>query len=210
MNILLGVTGSVAATLTPKIVSELSKNKDNNVQIIITKNAGYFFNINGFDYYNIKLWQDADEWQPYIKYVKNDDIPHIDLCKWADVLLIAPLTANTLAKMANGLADNLLTSTIRAWSRKNPIILAPAMNTYMWNHPATDEHLQKIKRWFNVIIIPPIEKKLACGDTGIGALADISDIIKTMEIINEGIKTFGKSFRAFDFMLDNYEKMVKK
>jgi phosphopantothenoylcysteine decarboxylase len=95
--------------------------------------------------------------------------------------VIAPLSANTLAKMANGLCDNLLvcrlhhplliyilqTCVVRAWDFKKPLIVAPAMNTLMWDHPFTEKHLKELTS-LGVIVISPIEKLLACGDKGKG------------------------------------------
>ncbi len=124
----------------------------------------------------MRVWTDEDEW-PGALYQKDQEIPHIALREWADILLIAPLSANTLGKMANGLCDNLLTSLIRAWSVNKPMVLAPAMNTVMWEHPATQEHLQTLKRWHKIEVAQPIAKKLACGDEGIGAIARLDEIV---------------------------------
>src|SRR3989339_828111 len=162
MNILFGVTGSVAAGLVPKMVAELLKNK-HDIVIVPTKNSLYFWDKESV---NIQIYEEGS------------DVLHINLRDWADVLLLAPLTANTLAKIANGLADNLLTSIIRAWDVKNEIIIAPAMNTKMWEHPATKEHLDRLNRWYKLNIIHPVSKKLACGETGVGAMAPISEIVK--------------------------------
>ena len=105
-------------------------------------------------------------------------IPHIELRKWADQLVIAPLSANTLAKLAHGMCDNLLTSVVRAWDRTKPIVIAPAMNTHMWDHPATTEHLAALQRWYpHLTIVDPVAKRLACGDDGLGALAPIDAIV---------------------------------
>lgn len=81
--------------------------------------------------------------------------------KWADLLLIAPLDANTLAKFSNGICDNLLTCILRCWDPKKQILLAPAMNTLMWDHPVTSTQLNIIKSWgFNIAVIDPIVKLL--------------------------------------------------
>ncbi len=176
MKMLLGVTGSVAATLTPKLVTELLK-RGHEVQIIATEPALYFFNP---FIPNVKLWRDAEEWK-YARYVPHSPIPHIDLRSWADAMIIAPISANTLGKLAHGIADNLLTCTMRAWDFAKPIILVPAMNTHMWVHPATAEHLKTLRRWYpKLTIIPPVEKTLACGDVGIGAMAEIETIVATL------------------------------
>lgn len=177
-RILLGVTGSVAATLTPKLVKGLVEAR-HLVQLVATEPSLYFFDrrdlIHGVD-----VWEEETEW-PNGSYVKDQEIPHIDLSDWADILLIAPLTANTLAKMANGICDNLLTSIVRAWPHEKPIVLAPAMNTRMWENRMTELHIISVGGCFRqVLIVEPISKKLACGDVGKGAMADIANIIKVV------------------------------
>ncbi|XP_077774482.1 phosphopantothenoylcysteine decarboxylase isoform X2 [Podarcis muralis] len=96
---------------------------------------------------------------------REDPVLHIDLRRWADLLLVAPLDANTLAKMANGLCDNLLTCVIRAWDLSKPLLFCPAMNTAMWEHPITAQQVDQLKS-FGYVEIPCIVKKLICGDEG--------------------------------------------
>lgn len=185
MKILYGVTGGVAAILAFKIVERLKKSS-HEVEMILTDSSRYFLSGKDDkwieDSLGVKVWDDRDEW-PAGFYIKDEPVRHIELRDWADVLLLAPLTANTLAKMANGMADNLLTCVARAWNiEKKPIVIAPSMNTQMWLHPATQEHLNKLGAWYKKFtIVPPVSKKLACGDTGIGALADIEDIVKAID-----------------------------
>ena len=100
----------------------------------------------------------------------------VQLRKWADLLLIAPLSANTLAKLAGGLADNLLTCVARAWAFSKPLLVAPAMNTAMWEHPLTASQLALLVTW-GVRVVPPVVKVLACGDEGRGAMASVADIV---------------------------------
>lgn len=197
MKILLGVTGSVAATLTEKLVNALCA-AGHEVQIVATVPAWYFLGIVRIGLisrichkliryprrtpsylFGVPLWTDFEEW-PGTRYRKNQEIPHIALRDWADAIVIAPLSANTLAKLANGLCDNLLTCVLRAWDRGRPVIIAPAMNTKMWEHPATAEHLAKLKEWYDLRLVAPVAKKLACGDTGIGAMAPIEAIVKAI------------------------------
>ena len=195
MKVLLGVTGSVATVLTPKLVEELQK-AGHEVQIVATNSSTYFFSPNRL---NVQVWQDDDEW-PLVKtitgicYEKGQLIPHIELRKWADVLVVAPLSANTLAKFANGLCDNLITSVFRAWDFEKPVVLAPAMNTQMWMSPFTQTHLGQLKllrtmTLGTIRVVNPQEKVLACGDEGIGAMADISAIV---EAVNKLDKTQSK------------------
>ena len=81
------------------------------------------------------------------------------------MFVIAPLDANTMAKLSHGMCDNLLTSVARAWDPMKPVYYCPAMNTYMWEHPLTQEHIEKLQS-LKYIQIPPVSKTLACGDHG--------------------------------------------
>ena len=129
-NILLGVTGSVAAILTPKLIEALKNIGE--VKVIFTDTAYNF--VHGH-IINCQIYNDRSEWHEFEKV--GDPILHIELRKWADVMLIAPCTMNTLAKISCGLCDNLLTNTVRAWDFKKPIFLSPACNTLMWNNDLT-------------------------------------------------------------------------
>lgn len=171
MNILLGITGSVAATLAPKLHDELSNL--GTVKAIRTSDAKLFLNNDFF-----KTYGDTHERS---MWTNEHIVEHVKLRDWADVLVIAPLSANTLAKMANGICDNFLTCVVRAWNLNKPIMVAPAMNTHMWNNPFTMEHLAKIQSIYDVSIMSPIVKTLACGDTGIGAMANIKDIVNLVD-----------------------------
>lgn len=170
MNYLIGVTGSVATVLTDKLVSHFATKGD--VKVVATESARHFLKHADIPPYSI--YYDNMEWN-WRK--KGDPILHIELRDWADVLVIAPLSANTLAKAANGFCDNLLTSIIRAWDYSKPIICAPAMNTVMWHNPPTAQQLTLLKSWgWNVV--DPQEKTLACGDVGVGAMALIETIVE--------------------------------
>jgi len=145
------------------------------------------------------LYRDADEW-PGERYERGDSVLHVELRTWADLFLIAPLDANTLAKLAVGLCDNCLTCVWRAWDMARPVVLAPAMNTLMWEHPFTRRHLRSLAADFGaghipahldgatllaqindrsptLRVVPPITKALACGDVGVGAMAEVPDVV---------------------------------
>jgi phosphopantothenoylcysteine decarboxylase len=197
-KILLGVTGSVAAIRTGFLHERLTT-AGHSVKIVATRAAFYFFDPAELPV----VIRDEDEWpgrDEGRRYQRDDPVLHIELRRWADLLLIAPLDANTLAKLANGLADNCLTCVWRAWDVTRPVVLAPAMNTLMWDHPLTARHLRQLAtdagtgeppaglrledlmEWINqncpkLRIVPPISKRLACGDVGLGALADVDDIV---------------------------------
>lgn len=172
MNILLGTTGSVAAILTPKIVSALIYS-GHNVKVATTSSSLFFWDK---DQVSVDVYTDQDEWVAG-KYTSGESVLHIELRKWADMLVVAPLSANTLAKFAYGLSDNLLTCVLRAWDREKKVVIAPAMNTFMWEHPLTDKHIFMVNEIYKLTVVNPIRKTLACGDTGLGALADIEDIV---------------------------------
>lgn len=144
----------------------------------MTKNATHFFDRNEIRS-DVNILTDDDEWSMWQK--RNDPVLHIDIGKWADVMVIAPLDANTLAKMASGICDNLLLCTTRAWNFDKPLFFCPAMNTRMWNHPITKVHIEQLKNWGH-IEIPCISKRLICGDFGFGAMESPLNIVQ--EILN--------------------------
>jgi phosphopantothenoylcysteine decarboxylase len=218
-NVLLGVTGSVAAILTPALFDAL-KRAGHEVTIVATQAALYFFDPAGLDPANPSRPErnpevvvlDEDEWPGRghgRRYQRGDKVVHIELRRWADALLIAPLDANTLAKLANGLADNCLTCVWRAWDRARPVVLAPAMNTLMWEHPLTSRHLRQLATdagvgdpppdldlidlvtWLNancpmLRVVPPQSKRLACDDVGVGAMASLEDIVAALGSVLTG------------------------
>ena len=167
-KVLLGVTGSVAAIYTPEVVDAL-RQAGHEVKVVATQASLYFFDAAAL---TPAVVVDADEW-PGERYQRGNPVLHIELRRWADLLLIAPLDANTLAKLALGLADNTLTCIWRAWDRTRPVVLAPAMNTLMWNHPATARHVQQVAEDMGgrLHVVPPVSKLLACEDEGMGAMA---------------------------------------
>ena len=204
-RVLLGATGSVAAIKVPELYLAL-RGAGHTVRIVATEPALYFFQPADlvFDPPDADqiLFRDADEW-PAEGWSRGDLVVHIALREWADILMLAPLDANTLAKMALGLADNCLTCVLRAWDFARPMVLAPAMNTRMWQSPITRRHLAQILAdhgdgrhrddWTleeapevfarhapNVVLVPPQAKRLACGDFGVGAMADVPAIAEVV------------------------------
>ncbi|XP_074863461.1 phosphopantothenoylcysteine decarboxylase isoform X4 [Carettochelys insculpta] len=97
-------------------------------------------------------------------------------------MLVAPLDANTLAKIANGICDNLLTCVIRAWDLSKPLLFCPAMNTAMWEHPITARQVKQLKD-FGYTEVPCVVKKLVCGDEGPGAMAEVCTIVEKVKAI---------------------------
>ncbi|TPX40454.1 hypothetical protein SeMB42_g05532 [Synchytrium endobioticum] len=178
-HILIGATGSVASIKIPLLVRtllDLIKHDEIGVdiRIVATERALHFFKID--ECRPAEVLTDADEWKAWQRI--SDPVLHIDLRNWADLMVIAPLDANTLAKLANGLSDNFLTCILRAWEPSRPVIVCPAMNTFMWNHHFTAKHLRILTDELGYRVIPPTSKTLACGDTGIGAMASVEDIAR--------------------------------
>lgn len=171
MKILLGVTGSIAAKLNDKLVDQLLS-AGHEVRVVYTEAARNFAPNIGDR--NVVRYNDESEWDLFKKRGK---VLHIDLVKWADAFLIAPCTANTLRKISLGLCDNLVTNCGRAWDYKKKMIIAPAMNTQMWEHPALEEDFKKVVHVWGALWVPPTIKTLYCGDTGVGAMANIFDIV---------------------------------
>lgn len=166
-NLLLAATGSVAAIRVPLLV-KLLQQAGFSVQIITTPAAAHFLELEASLPPDVPVHTDDAEWRVWA--APGDPVLHIDLRNWAHVLLIAPLSANSLAKLATGVCDSLLLCVARAWQfAEKPFFVAPAMNTHMWQHPVTDPQLNTIRQW-GVHVIPPVEKRLACGDVGIGAM----------------------------------------
>lgn len=209
-NVLLGVTGSVAALRTPALFERLRQD-GHQVRVVATHASLYFFDPAALDPSQPErnpdiVTLDDDEWPGRgagRRWQRDDPVLHIELRRWADLLLISPLDANTLAKLAHGLADNCLTCVYRAWDPARPMLLAPAMNTLMWEHRLTAQHLLAVAAsagatppatlptpddavaWINqqpvpLRIVPPISKRLACGDVGVGGLAEVEDIAQAV------------------------------
>ena len=184
MNILHGLTGSVASTVVDKFKKPY---ENHSIKFISTESSKHFnppyYMLTSYDMkqdgqLRFGHFDDEDEWAMYEKESK---VLHIELVKWADVFVIAPCSANTLAKIANGICDNLLTCVARAWDFEKKFVIAVAMNTKMWEHPITKEHLDKVKSW-GIEVVDPVEKTLFCGDIGVGAMANIEDIVKEIKI----------------------------
>lgn len=214
VHIIIAASGSVATIKVPNIAESLGRNPNVSIRIVLTESASRFLagqspeqpsltalrRINGVD----GVYQDTDEWKT--PWTRGTKILHIELRRWAH-LMVAILSANTLAKMTMGLSDNLLLSVVRAWdstgtidlykSRKPRIFAAPSMNSAMWRHPITEKHLQTLQEWGAdrddeggwITVLKPMEKELACGDIGDGAMRDWKEIVAHVESYIRGGKT---------------------
>jgi len=168
-GIILGVTGGIAAYKAVEIASRLVKGGAQ-VDVVMTPAATRFIG---------ELTFQAITGRPVsvemFALLRETDIAHVSLAKRADLLIIAPLTANTLAKLAHGLADNLLTAV--ALDTRAPLLLAPAMESGMWENPLTQENLTRLRQARDVIIVGPATGRLASGAMGVGRMAEPAEIV---------------------------------
>ena len=174
MNIVLGVTGSISAYKAADIANRLHKD-GHEVHVVMTEGAQEFITPLTLQTLS-KNKVHADEFEEYDPTI----VKHIDLAGNADVVLIAPATANIIGKIAGGIADDLLTAVTMAAADQAKVIIAPAMNTHMYENPIVQENMEKLKK-HGYLFIEPKESHLACGTTGKGALADVDDIIAFVE-----------------------------
>ncbi|KAG8652214.1 phosphopantothenoylcysteine decarboxylase [Manihot esculenta] len=176
-RILLAASGSVAAVKFGVLCHCFTGWAE--VKAVATSTSLHFINKNSLPR-DVDLYTDEDEWYSWNKM--GDSILHIELPRWADVMVIAPLSANTLGKIAGGLCDNLLTCIVRAWDYSKPIFVAPAMHTFMWTNFFTERHLMSLDEQ-GISLIAPVTRRLASGDYGTGAMAEPS-LISTTILIN--------------------------
>lgn len=168
-HVLLGITGGIAAYKAPAIVSRLKK-LGMEVKVVMTEAATEFVTPLTFQTMSNQVVH-----VDMFDQLNNMDVEHIALAKWADVMVIAPATANTMAKLAYGIADNMLTTVALATTA--PILIAPAMNTQMLRADATQEALKVLKNRKQYEILPTAEGLLACQDVGEGKMLEPEDIV---------------------------------
>ncbi|MDP2632724.1 MAG: bifunctional phosphopantothenoylcysteine decarboxylase/phosphopantothenate--cysteine ligase CoaBC [Candidatus Curtissbacteria bacterium] len=185
-TVLLGVTGSIAAYKILDLIEKLKAAKLE-VFVVMTKSATKMIPASKFEKASgnpvaVELFEKDFDWQITLKEKK---VAHVTLADKADVMVIAPATANIIAKLASGIADDFLTTTALATTA--PIIICPAMNTNMWNNPATMQNIAKLKS-LGFLIIEPTSGMLACGYEGRGRLMEVEEIkceiIKTISYTN--------------------------
>ena len=171
-SILFGVTGGIAAYKAADIANKLVK-AGHDIKVIMTRSAQEFITPLTF--------QTLTKHQVYTDMFNDpfaEDVKHISLAKWADVAVIAPCTANVIGKLANGIADDMLTTVIMATSTTK--LICPAMNTAMYENAAVQRNLELLKG-DGYCFVEPRESRLACGDVGKGALAETETIIEKIE-----------------------------
>lgn len=171
-KILIGISGGIAAYKTPLLIRELIK-KNCQVRVVTTKNA--------LEFVTLKTLQTVSQHKVYVDMFSKDEeysTEHISLTDWADCFIVAPATANIISKMANGLADCALSTSLLAFNKD--LFVAPAMNSKMYNNPVTQENIRKIEL-IGANIISPTTGNLACGYDGEGRMEEPSEIVKKLE-----------------------------
>jgi len=182
-NILLGVTGGVAAYKAVDLASRLTGGHAN-VRTVMTENACRFVGPKSFEAVTdsevyTSLWSDTAE----------HSSAHISLADWAEIVVVAPATANIIGKAATGICDDLLSTTLcTCWAK--PTILAPAMNTRMWENPAVRCNVDVLKK-MGAQIIGPDTGRLACGTEGVGRMAEPAEILDAITAITVKIRPRG-------------------
>jgi phosphopantothenoylcysteine decarboxylase/phosphopantothenate--cysteine ligase len=181
VNLLLGVSGGIAAYKAADLTSQLVKAGDT-VRVVMTPSAAQFVGPITFE----ALTGHKVMLDPFELGGGGDSvsaIEHISWAKWADMVVYAPLTASTLAKLAHGVADNALTTVSLAVPDGIPQLLCPAMNTVMWQHPAVQRNLEILSGFDRYTLLEPVAKRLACGDVGVGGLAEVPEILAAIEAL---------------------------
>ena len=167
-RVVLGVTGSIAAYKIANLASALVKLRAD-VHVIMTKNATNFINPITFE----TLTKNKCIVETFDRNFVHE-VEHVSLADSADIMMIAPASANIIAKMANGIADDMLSTTYLAM--RCPVIVAPAMNVNMYNNPIVQDNIEKLKK-YNNIVIEPNEGYLACGYTGKGKMPEPEELL---------------------------------
>lgn len=176
-NIVIGITGGIACYKTCEIISYLVK-EGANVDVIMTKNATEFIAPLTIE----TLSKNKVVIDMFLKK-EHIEVEHISLARKADLILVVPATANIIGKVANGIADDMLSTTIMATTSK--VIFAPAMNNVMYNNKIVQDNINKLKK-YGYEFIDPIEGNLACGYKAIGKLAEKETIIEFINKILDG------------------------
>ncbi|MBI4880729.1 MAG: hypothetical protein HY812_13885 [Planctomycetes bacterium] len=172
-NVVLGVTGGIAAYKACDMVS-LLRERQCEVRAAMTRAATRFLQpltLAALTGHKVLVDELEGEIDP--------SIPHVSWARWADAVVVAPATADFLGKLAHGLADDGLTCLVLALEAGKPVVLAPAMNTSMWQNPLVQQNVARLRglaAGARFRVVEPVEKRLACGETGMGALAPAGEI----------------------------------
>ena len=174
-HILVGISGGIAAYKIPELIRSLVK-AGAEVRVATTKNALQFVTE-----LTLQTVSGSRVYSDVFAAINEHSTEHISLPEWCDALLVSPATANVVAKMATGIADDALTTTIASCVARKPVIVAPAMNDKMWENPATQSAVETIRGWENVRVLEPEEGLLACGTSGKGRMPEIEVLQEALE-----------------------------
>ena len=174
-HILVGISGGIAAYKIPELIRSLVK-AGAEVRVTTTKNALRFVSET-----TLQTLSGSRVYSDVFAAINEHATEHISLPDWCDAMIVAPATANVVAKMACGIADDALTTTICSCVARKTMIVVPAMNDKMWENPATQQAVNTIRSWANVRAIEPAEGLLACGTTGKGRMPEIELLQEALE-----------------------------
>ncbi|MGA2172633.1 MAG: flavoprotein [Sedimentisphaerales bacterium] len=184
VKVVLGVSGGIAAYKAIDLASKMTA-AGAEVKTVLTENAMQLVGAKSFEAVTggpvyTSMWETEGEYK----------IGHVNLADWADVVVVAPATANIIGKFANGICDDLLSTMLCAcWAK--PTILAPAMNEKMWTNPAVQKNTEVVRR-MGVELIGPNRGRLACGADGLGRMAEPQEILEAAARIAAGLKRKAK------------------
>ena len=174
-HILVGISGGIAAYKIPELIRLLVK-AGAEVRVATTKNALEFVTE-----LTLQTVSGSRVYSDVFAAINEHSTEHISLPDWCDAMIVAPATANVIGKMAAGIADDALTTTICSCTARKPIVVAPAMNDKMWESPATQHAIETIKSWNNVTVIEPACGPLACGTEGKGRMPEVEELQEALE-----------------------------
>jgi phosphopantothenoylcysteine decarboxylase/phosphopantothenate--cysteine ligase len=170
MNVLVGVTGGIAAYKSAHLVREFIK-RDDDVRVVMTESAEEFITP-----MTLQALSENPVGSDLFDAGYESEIGHIDLARWADVVVVAPATADFIARAAAGMADDLLTTVLLA--TRAPVVVAPAMNTQMWYHPSVARNIETLESEYGWRVIQPDSGELACREIGPGRMPDPPDLVE--------------------------------
>ena len=183
-HILIGITGGIAAYKIPELIRLLRK-EGAEVRVTATAHALEFVTP-----LTLQTVSDNKVYTDMFSLHNEHTTEHISLPEWADLMIVAPCTANTLGKLANGIADDALSTAFIA--TKKPVLIVPAMNCNMYGHPATQHNLQTLRTWEHIHILDCAEGDLACGTQGKGRMQEVATILNAADSILEEKTLLGK------------------
>ncbi|KAK4407568.1 Phosphopantothenoylcysteine decarboxylase [Sesamum angolense] len=183
-RIVVAACGTVAAVRFPDLCYYFREWAD--VKAVATRAALHFIDRSSLPR-DVALYTDEDDWSTW--KALGDSVLHIELRRWAEVMVIAPLSANTLGKIAGGLCDNLLTCLVRSWDYSKPLYVAPDMNPLTWQNSLTERHVMQLED-IGVFLIPPVTTRFPDGDYGTGAMEGPTRINLT---VKEFLRSQGQS-----------------